>query len=216
MKKLAIGCLIVILLGGAVVVGVGFYLYRKAQATLAQFNQLREVPDLERQVQVKGAYTPPSSGELTAAQVDRLVRVQARVRERLGARFAEMDQKYKTLSEKKNPDLGDMPQIVEAYRDLAAAWLDAKRSQVDALNEAGLSLEEYRWIRDQAYQALGAAFMDFDVSKFAEQIRSGNVNISPAEIRGSLGASGPEVNRKLIEKYKKVLEDNLALASFGL
>lgn len=215
MKKLAIGCLVVLLLGGAAAVGVGFYLYRKAQATLAEFRQLREVPDLERQVRVKG-YAPPSSGELTQAQVDRLVQVQTRVRERLGQRFADMERKYKTLSQKKEATVSDLPEILGAYRDLVAAWMDAKRGQIDALNDAGLSLEEYRWIRDQAYQALGLPFMDFDVEKFAEQIKSGSPNIQPGQVRGAIGESGPEVNRKLIEKYKKILEDNLSLASFGL
>jgi len=216
MKKLAIGCLVILVLGGVLAAGVGFYIYRKAQATFAEFQQLREVPDIERQVRVKGGFTPPASGELTAAQVDRLVRVQTSVRERLGERFAEMERKYKTLAEKQNPGLGDMPEILGAYRDITAAWVDAKRRQVDALNEAGLSLEEYRWIRDQAYQALGMPFIDFDMSKFAANINGRNVDISPGEVRGAVGPSGPDANRKLIEKHKKVLEQNLSLASFGL
>jgi hypothetical protein len=216
MKRIAIGCLVIILLGGAVAVGIGFYLYRKAQATLAEFRQFDQVPDLERQVRVQGSYTPPSSGELTAQQLDRLVRVQTHVKERLGQRFAEMERRYKALSGKKEATFSDLPELLSAYRDLAAAWMDAKRSQVEALNEAGLSLEEYRWIRDQAYQALGVPFVDFDIAKFAEQIKSGSPNIQPGQIRGAIGESGPEANRKLIEKYKKVLEDNVSLASFGL
>jgi hypothetical protein len=88
---------------------------------------------------------------------------------------------------------------------------------VDALNEAGLSLEEYRWIREQAYRALGAPYVDFDVSKFVEQFRSGGPgSIESGQISGSFGPSGPESNRTLIEPFKKQLEDNLPLASFGL
>jgi hypothetical protein len=216
MKKLAIGCLVIVVLGGAVLAGVGFYLYRKAQSTIAQFAQLQEVPNIERQVKAQGAFTPPASGELTDAQVERLVRVQTRVRERLGARFAEMEKKYKTLAQKENPTFSDMPEIVAAYRDVTAAWLDAKRSQVEALNETGLSLEEYKWIRDQTYQALGMPFVDFDITKFAEQIKSGSPNVQPGHIRGSIGESGPDANRKLVERFKKTLEDNVSLASFGL
>jgi hypothetical protein len=109
-----------------------------------------------------------------------------------------------------------MPALMAAYRDLAAAWLDAKRSQVEALNDVGLSLEEYRWIRDQAYQAIGIPFMDFDVGKLVEQVRSGVTDVEPGRIRGSIGPAGPESNRKLIEKFRKQFEENLALASFGL
>ena len=36
------------------------------------------------------------------------------------------------------------------------------------------------------------------------------------QLKGAIGAAGPEANRQLIERVKKVLEDNLALASFGL
>ena len=216
MKKLAIGCLVIILLGGAAVAGVTYFLYRKAQATFAEFSRFKEVPDLERQVKAQGPYTPPSSGELTEAQIERLVRVQTHVRERLGVRFAEMEKKYKTLAQKENPTLSDMPEILAAYRDVAAAWLDAKRGQVEALNANRLSLEEYKWIRDRAYQALGMPFVDFDVSKFAEQIKNGSPNVQPSQIGGSLGEAGPEANRKLVERFKKVLEENLSLASFGL
>jgi len=59
-------------------------------------------------------------------------------------------------------------------------------------------------------------FVDFDVSKFAEQIKNGSPNVQPSQIGGSLGEAGPEANRKLVERFKKVLEENLSLASFGL
>jgi hypothetical protein len=217
MKKLAIGCAVVLVLFGIAAAGVTYYIYRQARSMVAQFAELSQVPEIERSVKVRGTFTPPSSGELTQNQLDKLLRIQTRVRERLGARAAEMEQKYKSLSDKKEATVADLPTLIAAYRDLAAGWMDAKRAQVVALNEAGLSLDEYRWIREQAYRALGMPYMDFDVGKFADAVRSGhNMNNEPPPLRGSLGPSGPEANRKLIEKVKKQLEDNVALASFGL
>ena len=38
----------------------------------------------------------------------------------------------------------------------------------------------------------------------------------PGALRGSIGPTGPAANRKLVEPFRKQLESNLALASFGL
>jgi hypothetical protein len=218
MKKLAIGCGVLLLLVGIVVAGAGYYAYRQASAMFAQLKELDRVPEIERGVRVRSTYVPPASEELTTAQVERLVKVQSMVRQRLGQRFAELDAKYKTFIDKKDATIVDLPALLGAYRDVAAAWMEAKRSQVDALNAVDLSLDEYKWIREQAYRALGVPYMDFDVAKIVEQIRSGNTssNNPPGQIRGSIGPAGPESNRKTIEPFKKQLEDNLALASFGL
>jgi len=217
MKKLAIGCGLVLVILGIAAAGVGYYVYRKAHALYEQVAQLGQVPEIERSVKVKGNYSPPASGELTKAQIDRLIAVQNAVRQKLGQQFAVMEQKYKTLTEKDKATIVDAPTLLAAYRDLAAAWIDAKRAQVDALNQAGISLEEYRWIREQAYRAVGMPFVDLDVSKFVDQIRSGvSASFEPGRIGGSFGPGGPDANRTLVEPFKKQLENNLPLASFGL
>ena len=216
MKKLAIGCGVVLLLAGVVTAGVGYYVYRQASSMFAQLRELDRLPEIERNVRVQTTYTPPASGELTVSQVERLVKVQESVRQRLGQRFADLDAKYKTLIDKKEATAADVPALLGAYRDMAAAWMEAKRSQVDGLNSVDMSLAEYKWIREQTYRALGVPYMDLDVSKIVEHIRSGRGNVEPAQIGGSIGPSGPESNRKIIEAYKKRLEENLALAAFGL
>ena len=216
MKKLLIAVAIMFALAGIAVVGVGYYVYSKVRSTVTQFAELAELPDIERRVQVKTRFVPPASEELTEKQLAGFMRVQTQVRQRLGERMAEFERKYKALSEKKDATIADAPALISAYRDMASTWLDAKRTQVDALNEAQLSLEEYRWIRDQAYRALGAPFVDLDVSKIVEAARTGASSVEPSQLRGALGPAGPEINRKLIATFKKQLEDNLALASFGL
>ena len=216
MKKLLIALLVIVVLCTAAAVGVGYYVYRQVRSTAAQFGQLAQLPEIERGIKVRGGFVPPASQELTEAQVGRLVRIQSTVRTRIGARFAEFERKYKTLVDKKDATLADAPAVIAAYRDMATVWLDAKRSQVEALNEAGMSLEEYRWIREQAYRALGAQYMELDFSKLAERIQNGLSSSDPAQLRGAIESLGPEINRKLIAPMKKQLEDNLALATFGL
>ena len=215
MKKLAIGCGVVLLLLFIAAAGVSYYIYRQVAPTVAQFAELAKLPDIEKGVRNTTAFEPSASAELTEAQVQKLVRVQAEVRKRLGTQVAALETKYKDLLDKKDAGPTDGPAVLRAYGDLIATWMDAKRAQVDALNLAGLSLEEYRWIRDESYRALGMAFMDLDLVKLADDAKRGSTS-DVESLRGAMEPSGPMSNRALVAKFKKQLEENIALASFGL
>jgi hypothetical protein len=216
MKKLALGCGVVLLLMGIAAAGLAYYVYRQVSPMVAQFAEFSQVPEIERGVRNRVAFTPPASGELNSQQVERLVRVQTRIRERLGARFAEFEKQHKVLLDKERASALDMPEIFAMYRGLASAWMDAKREQVEALNEVSFSLDEYRWVRDRAYSAIGVPFMEIDVSRIIEDMKQGVSNADPTALRGSLGADGKDPNASLVMRFKKHLEENLALATLGL
>jgi hypothetical protein len=219
MKKLAIGCGIAVLVIGAVVVGAGYYVYGKARATYAQLAQFGRVHDIERGVKVQTPFVVPSSGQLTQAQVDKMMKVTSRVRERLDKDMANFQSTYKMLADKANKNqttAADLPALLSAYRDLAADWIEAKRTQVDALNEVGLSLQEYRWIRSAAYGALDIPFVDVDMGRIADQVKSGGTPNSYALVGGAFAGKGPESNGMLVSPYRKQLEDYMPLAAFGL
>lgn len=219
MKKLAIGCGIAALVIGAVVVGAGYYIYGKARATYTQLAQLGQVHDIERGVKVQTPFIVPASGELTQAQVDKMMKVTSRVRERLDKDMATFQSTYKTLADKANKNqttAADLPALLSAYRDLASDWIEAKRAQVDALNEVGLSLQEYRWIRSAAYGALDIPFTDIDMGRIADQLKNGGTPNSYVLIGGAFAGKGPESNVKLVTPYRKQLEDYMPLAAFGL
>jgi hypothetical protein len=218
MKKLAIGCGVVALL--AIVVGaIGvYYVMHRVGSTVASFAALGSIPDIERQVQDKNPYAPPASDEFTEAQLARLLAVQATVRQKLGDRFAVLDSKYRTLSEtlkQRDATVMDAPALLSAYSDLATAYLDAKRWQVEALNEQHLSLAEYRWIRKQAYAAIGLTVMNVDIGEIIDDVKAGR-NPPPQQVEMVVGPTGPEQNRTLVEPHRKALEDNVALAFLGL
>src|SRR5262249_42832387 len=217
MKKVAIGCLILLVVGGAAAAGVMYYGYMKVKGMAAQFAELGQVSDIERGVRVKGPYVAPESGELTAGEVDKLMAVQTKVRDGLGTRFAEIQRNYKSLADKKQADVTDLPALFGAYRDLAHALVEAKRTQVAALNDAGISLEEYKWIRDASYKALGIPFMDLDISQAIEKARNGvQPGANSVTVGGAFTGAGTASNLKLVEKFRKPLEDYVPLASFGL
>lgn len=215
MKKLAIGCAIlalVLVVGGA----VGSYVvYHKVSSTVKGFVELGRIPELERSVRNRARYVPPPSGEVSQAQLERYLRVQQAVRTRLGERAAEIERKYRALLQKKEATALDLPELVAAYRDLATGYVDGKRVQVDALNDAGFSLAEYRWVRLQSYAALGMPMMDLDVARMVEDVRRGRTPAQPDRVL-PLGPSGPPATQKLVEPHRKMLESYAALAFFGL
>jgi hypothetical protein len=216
MKKFAIGCGVVMLVLCIVGAGAAYYLYRKVSSTVTQFAELARVPDLERDIRNRSPFVPPSSEELTDSQIEKLLKIQSEVRGRLGERMKAFEAKYRTLAEKDNATLADAPALLQAYSDLAATWLEAKRVQIAALNAAELSLDEYRWIRDQAYRAVGLAYVDLDIGRIVDDVRRGVTSEARTQMRGALEPMGPESNRARLANVKKQLEANLALASFGL
>ena len=47
MKKLAIGCLVVVLVAGVAVIGIGYYGYLKVKDTVSQLAELQKVPEID-------------------------------------------------------------------------------------------------------------------------------------------------------------------------
>jgi hypothetical protein len=218
MNKFAKGCAIVFGVGIAGATAASYYAYHKVNSAFTGFAQLGTLPDVERSVKNQAPYTPPASGEPSAAQVDRLLQVQQAVRAKLGAKAQDMERRYHDLLQKDSATVVDAPELISAYRDLALAYMDAKRAQVEALNQAGLSMQEYRWTRQKVYGALGMPLMDFDVGRVVDDIKHGRqpdstafqMTVFPA------GPTGSEDMKKLVEPHRKALEDNAGLAFFGL
>jgi hypothetical protein len=213
MKKIAVGCglvLIALVLAGS----IGSYMaFRKVESAVSGFSNLRAYPELNRSVKNQRPYTPPASGELTGPQLAQLLRVQEAVRGRLGERVQEISRKYeKFLREDHVATAADAPALVAAYSDLAKALVDGKRAQVEALNQVGLSLAEYHWIRTQAYGAAQIPVLDFE--RLIEDVQSGRepsqASIVPPPPLGS------RATQAQVAPHLRALERNAALAYFGL
>ena len=140
MKKLAIGCAVLVLV--CLVAGAvgSYFVYHKVRSTIAGFAELRKVPELDRSVRNHSPYVPPRTGEMSPSQLQRYLTVAQTVRTRLGAQATEFERTYHRLLAKKEATAVDMPELAAAYRDLAGVYMDGKRAQVDALNKAGFSL----------------------------------------------------------------------------
>jgi hypothetical protein len=218
MKKFAIGCAVVL---GLVLVlgGVGFYFVydRILKPAVEMAGSMKQFGQFDKQIRNTASFSPPENGELTQAAVDRFVKVQQQVQAALGPRLADLNTKYKELDramagEKREASVGE---VFGGLKDLATILVDAKKAQVDALNQAGFSAKEYEWVRDQAYAAIGMVAVGLDVKKVAAEAQTGNVkSLERRERREAPDA--PERNKTLVAPYEKQLKEWAPLAFFGL
>ena len=224
MKKVLVGCLVVVVLGIVALVGAGFFVYRatapmvqNAREYLAGLSELGKLSDLERDVKNQAPYTAPSSGELTEAQVQRFARVQDGVRKEMGQRFDQINAKYKHL-ENSNPDqaVATFTEAMAALKEVATVLVDARRLQVNAMNQEGFSQSEYEWVRDRVFQAAGVeAVSKIPLDKITEALKN-QTNIEDLEAPEVPKPDVPEKNRELVKPYLNRVNEWVPLAFFGL
>jgi hypothetical protein len=222
MSKFAIGCVGLLAVGVVGAAGASYFTYHKVTSAIAPLYDLGSVSGIERSVGKQGPYTPPTSGEPSPAQVDRLLEVQQAVRARLGTRGDEFYRRYRRYFEPVDgapvPVGGAVDSALLGFRmslDLVGIYVDGKRAQVDALNRAGLSLEEYRWTRSRVYAALGVPLREVDIAGIVANVKEGHPPAPPAYPVTEVPTGSPAV-RAIVEPHRKVLEENVGLAFFDL
>jgi hypothetical protein len=221
MKKFAIGCavvLVVLLVVGGI---ASYFVYQKYVAPvvgpMTEFvTNAQKMADIEKDIRNKSSFTAPANGELTEEMVTRFVKVQSHIQSKLGARMAELKATYdkldKTLSNEQRK--ASFTEAIGALRDLTTLLVDAKKAQVEGLNDAGFSVKEYEWIRTQVYAAVGMVAGGFDVKKLAEQAKAGNVEGFSGGDTAAL-PDVPEKSKELVAPYEKQLKEWAPLAFFG-
>jgi hypothetical protein len=98
--------------------------------------------------------------------------------------------------------------------DLVGIYVDGRRAQLEAIERAGMSLEEYRWTRSRVYAAIGVPFMELDIPAMVGDIKEGGHPASGIYLTDD--STGSPAVRKLVEPHRKMLEENVGLAFFGL
>lgn len=225
MKKLLIGCLSVIVLL-MIVAGVGaYFLYRAARPVIdsaremmSGASQMAEAVALDDRLVDSSSYQGPASGELTADQVERFLRVQAHVKRTLGARGEAFKEKYKALGTSR-PDgtevTPSLSQLLSGLADMSQVYVDARRAQVDALNAEKFSREEFTWVRLRVYQAAGIEATGYEPRELARMIQGMNSG-AQVTVPDVAIPDAPARNRALVKSHAAELMDWLAMAAFGL
>jgi hypothetical protein len=222
MNKFAIGCVGLLGVGVAGAAGASYFAYHKVTSAVAPLAELGSLAEIEGSLRKQGPYSPPVSGEPSPKQVEQLLNVQQEVRSRLGTRADELYHRYRPYFEPVDgatvPVGGAVDSAMLGLRmslDLAGIYMEGKRAQVEALNRAGLSLEEYRWTRSRVYAALGVPLMAIDIPGMIADVKEGRQPPTPAHPTAEVLPGSPAV-RRLVEPHRKVLEENVGLAFFGL
>lgn len=221
MKKFAIGCLVVLVIVG-IVGGIGLYVaydrYLKPGVELANsVKELGRLADIEKRVANKASFSAPEGGELTQAMVDRFVAVQKGMESKLGSRLDLLKTKYDELDRSLKSEKRDASfrEVATAMKDLADIVMVAKEAQVEALNHAAFSVEEYQWVRGQVYAAAGMTTAGLDLRKMADGLKAGDVKGLREPAHETIGEV-PARNRELVAPYEKQLQQWVTLAYCGL
>lgn len=177
MKKGLIGCLIVGLV--IIVFGAGaayWFVWRPlahaGSAVIQNAQDFAKAADVEKSVKNQSPYVIPADGKLTPAQVQSFVAIQEFLSTTMGKDFDTLKQKYDAIEAEHKQDGkdADLSQVMGAYSDMSGLILKARQAQVDGINQQGMSLEEFRWVRQQSYAALPFIEMTPEQVKQATEI----------------------------------------------
>lgn len=156
-KKWLAGCLVVILV---FVIGLGaawWFVLRpmwNAGSDLVQgAKDWASTVDLGDDIANTAPYTPPPDGYLTPAQVQSLVRVQEVFVAEMGPDLEKLALRVREAQALKDGG-GSFQDLATAYSELTALLKRAREAQAKGVNAAGLSRDEYAYIRRQAFAAL--------------------------------------------------------------
>lgn len=222
MKKILGGCLIVLVIA---IVGfgvAGFYAYRAARpmfdSAADYVVRARELATLSEQVRNQAPYTPPAHGELTAAQLDRFLAVQARVRSELGDRWTDLEKKSDALKQKAQGNKSEwtLADISGIFSDFTGIYLQARKAHVAALNVHKFSDEEFSWVRLRVYEAAGMQLAgSIDTSAIQEMAKE-SAQKSGVSLPDVPMPEVPEANIKLVKPHAGKLKEWLPMAMLGL
>jgi hypothetical protein len=153
-KKILTGCLIVAVIAMIGMGVAGYYAYRLARPMLENAGdymaRAREMSQLGDRIANKAPFVPPRNGELTAAQVDRFLAVQGRVRDELDDRWAEIETRSAEIR-KQTEDYSrvlSFSEVSSIFSELANTYIEARRVQVNALNIQGAQKPQIRKLPD--------------------------------------------------------------------
>lgn len=219
-KKIALGCLgvgLLLLIGGGLL--TYNYIYKPVMGSVSS---LQEIHETNTQIDNTSTYETPADNELTENQVERFVAVQKQIQTGIEGRLEEFQQKYEELdqelqSENREPGIGE---IMNAWGDIVDLYSDAKQIQVEALNDYDFSLQEYRYVQQSFYSALGMELFSYNIDQIAEAASQGNFNDLNLEQfekqQAELEQRVPEINRELVSEYADSAETWLIFSWWGL
>jgi len=216
MKKVLVGCLIFLVVAVVLAAVGGYYfIYRPARSYIASFQQIGDVREIEGGITNKTPFSAPEGGLLTEAQVNRFLEAAGQIHARLGARAQQLKAKYDEMEiGREGRSDASFSEALGAFKDFVEFFVDGKRAQVDALNKAGFSLDEYNWVKEQVYASAGLLLSQIDLTELGRAASGEPPDLEPKQ--SDIGGEIPEQNRSLVAPHVEKLKEYLAFGFFGL
>jgi hypothetical protein len=205
MPKILVGCLVVIvvIVGGGGIAGYFFVIKPAYEFVTDVESFVREYAELNEQVDRTDRYQPPGDGSITEEQFQRFLVAQRDMRQAMEGRMTELKEKFESMQadidrEEREAGIGE---IVTAYRGLGDLLLEAKRAQVEALNRYNFSLQEYMYVRNQTFKAIGR---DVAVAAYGDQ----SMQTRTWDV--------PDETVEMVAPHREELLEGYAFAWFGM
>lgn len=172
---------------------------------------------LEGSLRNTAPFTPQHASEVSPDQWRRFCDVESAVQTALNSAMDTLSTQRDAILATTDRDTGQVPfhTALAAIGAIGSAFIKAKAAQVDAMNRVDLSLEEFQWVRRQAYASVGLplAELALDRMRSAAQDRLELVDVRTFPAR--LPEASEEVRRLQAER-RALLTRWSALAFFGL
>ncbi|NBB93675.1 MAG: hypothetical protein GVY32_10960 [Gammaproteobacteria bacterium] len=205
MRKFAIGCLIVV----AVLVVAGgtagyFFVVKPAWEFAGGVQEfVQEFAELNDQIERQDGFEPPAGGGVSNERFQRFLVAQRDMRQAMEGELAALEERLDSMKqelEAENREAG-IGEMFTAYQGLGDLLLKAKRVQVEALNRYNFSLQEYHYVRNQVYRALGQEVAVASFGGQAPQMQNRQV---------------PDELVEMVSPHREELMEGYAFAWFGI
>ena len=222
MKKVLIGCGIVIVIAMVGFGAAAYYAYRAMKPVIdnaaSYMDKARIVERLGANINNKAPFPPPENGELTSMQVERFIAVQTRVRSELGDKWDEVEKKSAAIKARTDKNRNDwtFAEFTQVFNDIANIWIEARRAQVDALNVQKFSEAEYQWVRNRVYEAAGVHLAGNMNLSMIEELARDKATKTGIEIPEIELPKIPEKNIELVKPHAAKIKEWIPMAALGL
>lgn len=206
-SKRRMGCMIPMLIIALLVGGAGyFFLYRPVSQLASGFTNLTEFETLNTNIRNTASFTPPASNELSEQQVERYIDVINRIQTDAMARIQHLETLFEDVDIENLNVLNAYQTYLRVYQEVLDIAVEVKAEQVDALNAAGFSLEEYTWVKQQVAGAAGFSIGELNLT-----------NLLSGEVGGQqVARSTNATNQELVSPYADQIGGWAPLFMFGL
>jgi hypothetical protein len=215
MKKLAIGCGVIVLMLGVGTTVVFYVAASKARSYLRESGVLQSIDTLGKGVTNTAPFTPPANRQLTDDMIKRFVSVHDTIVAKLGVRFNEIAAMQKEMMRREQAEhrTSTSAEDVKNVSAMMGFILQAQSAWVEGLNQQRFSMDEYGWVRGRVYSAAGFNLVELGGRNVPEMMAQGSVVTRPIA-----GSSDPvsKHDQGLVAPYIPKLKESAALAFFGL